>query len=241
VTVPNGTDAAPYVKAATRDMKSYMRSKGGRYIPMGYSAADISSIRPMFQDYLVCGPENDTIDFFAVNIYEWCGDSTYETSGYSDRIAELQGYPVPAFFSEDGCITVRPRTFTDMAAIFGPDMTPVLSGAFVYEWMQEANDYGIITYPDFTTQDGLNVSVGSPVPMQPEFGNLQSQWAAATPSSISEAAYTPTATTMVCPGTTVGTWDIVGNAALPDTPTEEDQNPEFSSAASGTLFSENVG
>jgi 1,3-beta-glucanosyltransferase GAS1 len=38
---------------------------------MGYSAADIASIRPMFQDYLVCGPVNETIDFFAVNIYEW--------------------------------------------------------------------------------------------------------------------------------------------------------------------------
>jgi hypothetical protein len=48
-----------------------MNSKGGRYIPMGYSAADIASIRPMFQDYLVCGPVNETVDFFAVNIYEW--------------------------------------------------------------------------------------------------------------------------------------------------------------------------
>jgi Glucanosyltransferase len=48
-----------------------MEDKGGRYIPIGYSAADISSIRPMFQDYLVCGSTNSTIDFFAVNIYEW--------------------------------------------------------------------------------------------------------------------------------------------------------------------------
>jgi len=231
VTVPNGTDAAPFVKAATRDMKSYMRSKGGRYIPMGYSAADISSIRPMFQNYLVCGPEEDTIDFFAVNIYEWCGASSYETSGYADRIAELQGYPVPVFFSEDGCISVRPRTFTDMVAIYGPQMTPVLSGTFVYEWIQEANDYGIITYPDFTSQDGLNVSVGSPVPIQPEFGNLMSQWASASPSSTSEAAYTPTAATMTCPATTAGTWDISGNQSLPDTPSQENQTPAYGGAS----------
>jgi hypothetical protein len=63
--------AAPYIKAAVRDTKAYMKAKGGRYIPMGYSAADIASIRPMFQDYLACGDPADAIDFFAVNIYEW--------------------------------------------------------------------------------------------------------------------------------------------------------------------------
>jgi hypothetical protein len=71
VTKPNGTAAAPFVKAAARDSKAYMKSKGGRYIPLGYSAADIAVIRPMFQNYLVCGPSDATIDFFAVNIYEW--------------------------------------------------------------------------------------------------------------------------------------------------------------------------
>jgi len=74
VTNPAGIDASPYVKAAVRDTKAYMSNmvaKGGRYIPIGYSAADIATIRPMFQDYLACGPESVSIDFFAVNIYEW--------------------------------------------------------------------------------------------------------------------------------------------------------------------------
>jgi len=75
VTTSDGTAAAPYVKAAVRDTKAYMKKKGGRYIPMGYSAADIASIRPMFQDYLVCGDPATTIDFFAVNIYEWVPQS----------------------------------------------------------------------------------------------------------------------------------------------------------------------
>ena len=68
---PDGLAAAPYIKAAVRDTKAYMKAKGGRYIPMGYSAADIASIRPMFQNYLVCGDTSATIDYFAVNIYEW--------------------------------------------------------------------------------------------------------------------------------------------------------------------------
>jgi 1,3-beta-glucanosyltransferase GAS1 len=76
VTKPNGTGASPWVKAAVRDTKAYLKSKGGRYVPLGYSAADIASIRPMFQNYLVCGPANETIDFFAVNIYEWVSSLT---------------------------------------------------------------------------------------------------------------------------------------------------------------------
>jgi 1,3-beta-glucanosyltransferase GAS1 len=123
-----------------------------------------------------------------------------------------------------------------MPAIYGPDMTPVLSGAFVYEWIQEANDYGIITYPDHTVQDGLNVSVGSPVPMQPEFNNLKSQWAAASPVGVSMAAYTPTNTDPACPAVTAGTWEIDANLALPDTPSSNTPTPpaKSSSVAGGT-------
>ena len=100
-------------------------------------------------------------------------------------------------------------------------MTSVLSGAFVYEWIQESNNYGIITYPDTTLQSGLNVSVGSPVPMQPEFGNLMSQWAAARPTGVSLQGYTASVTGMGCPATTSGVWEISGNVQLPDTPSKE--------------------
>lgn len=121
-----------------------------------------------------------------------------------------------------------------MAAIYGPEMSPVLSGTFVYEWIQEANDYGIIEYPSMTLQDGLNVSVGSPVPLQPEFGNLQSQWASATPVSVSLNAYTPTNSAPECPPTTAGIWDISGNLAIPDTPSKQNPTPSYA-GISGTL------
>lgn len=115
-----------------------------------------------------------------------------------------------------------------MAAIYGPDMDSVLSGTFVYEWTQEPNDYGIINYPDIGFQDGLNVSVGSPVPLQPEFGNLQSQWAAVSPTSVSLNAYTPTNSAPECPATTSGIWDISGDLALPDTPSKQNPSPSYS-------------
>jgi 1,3-beta-glucanosyltransferase GAS1 len=105
-----------------------------------------------------------------------------------------------------------------MATIYSTNMTGVLSGAIVYEWIEEVNNYGLISYPDNTIQGGVQVAVGSPVPVQPDFSNLQAQWAAATPSSISAAAYTPATTTFACPATTSG-WTIEGNAPLPGPPT----------------------
>jgi hypothetical protein len=154
-----------------------------------------------------------------------CGSSTYQTSGYADRIAEFQDYPVPTFFSETGCITIRPRTFQDMTAIYGSQMTSILSGAFVYEWIQEANNYGIINYPDITLQDNLNVSVGSPIPLQPDFNNLKNQWASATPNGININDYTPSNTEITCPQTTAGIWTIDANQVLPDTPSKETPTP----------------
>jgi len=144
-------------------------------------------------------------------------------------MAELQGYPVPVFFSEDGCNVVRPRTFSDMPSIFGPNMTPILSGAIIYEWTQEANDYGIIQYPDTTIQNSVSVPIGSPVPLDPEFDTLMSVWAAVSPSSIAESAYTPQKTTFACPATVSG-WTIDPNASLPPTPTNL-------TAPSGSVFS----
>lgn len=67
--------AAPFIKAAARDLKAYRDSKGYRTIPVGYSAADIAELRPMLQDYLTCGGNvSDNVDFFSLNSYEWCGE-----------------------------------------------------------------------------------------------------------------------------------------------------------------------
>lgn len=64
----NQSNAAPYIKAAARDMKAYRDSKGYRSIPVGYSAADIAELRPMLQNYLACGGNSSqTIDFFGLN------------------------------------------------------------------------------------------------------------------------------------------------------------------------------
>jgi hypothetical protein len=138
----NTTGSSAFVKAAVRDMKSYISSKGYRSIPVGYSAADVVSIRVQLADYLNCGAQSDAIDFFGDNVYEWCGDSSYTESGYDDITAEFSNYSVPYFFSEYGCNTVQPRTFTNVPVMYGPKMDGFLTGGVVYEYFQGANNFG---------------------------------------------------------------------------------------------------
>ncbi|KAI9772200.1 MAG: hypothetical protein M1839_002518 [Geoglossum umbratile] len=220
ITMANGSDAAPYIKAAVRDIKHYRDSNNMRKIPIGYSAADIAELRPMLQNYLACGSNgSESTDFFALNAYEWCGASSYTTSGYNQLTKNITGYPVPIYFSETGCNTNRPRDFADQSAIFGDQMVDYWSGAIVYEWIEEANNYGLIQYgpkseANESVLDGYPRS-GTPTPISPDFSNLKSQWKSLSPIGVKESAYSPTNTPPPCPSSTSGGWRVNGNVPLP--------------------------
>jgi len=100
-------------------MKAYRDAAGYRKIPIGYSHADVAGLRPILQNYLACGDAAQAIDFFGLNAYEWCGDSSFDQSGYAYLLNQTLDYPVPIFMSETGCIVPEPRLFTDQTAIFG--------------------------------------------------------------------------------------------------------------------------
>lgn len=220
LTTSDGSVAAPYVKAAARDMKAYRDAKKYREIPIGYSAADIASLRPMLQNYLACGNASDALDFFSLNAYSWCGDSSYQTSGYSELEANSTDYSIPIFMSETGCNVVQPRTFQDQDAIFG-EMADTWSGSIIYEWIEEANDYGLISYGPMVNPtspsappDGYPRS-GTPTPIQPGFSNLAGVWKTLNPTGVQESAYTPTNSAPECPAETSGVWEVNPTAPLP--------------------------
>ncbi|KAE8357047.1 Glucanosyltransferase-domain-containing protein [Aspergillus coremiiformis] len=162
-------EVAAYIRAVQRDMKDYIKKNVNRPIPVGYSAADI---RPWLMDtlnYFMCEDSNEPTshsDFFGLNSYSWCGDSSYKKAGYDILTEDFKNASLPVFFSEYGCNEVTPRVFTEVQAIYGEEMTQAFSGGLVYEYTQEENNYGLVK---INNSDTATLLV--------DFENLQKQYA----------------------------------------------------------------
>jgi hypothetical protein len=152
--IMNAMDTAeknpPYIRALTREMKTYIANHANRTIPVGYSAADVREILADTHAYLQCDNSKDgsedmsRSDFLGLNSYSWCGsEATFETSGYNTLVEMFSNSTVPVFFSEYGCNEVQPRTFDEVPTLYGEKMT-VMSGGLIFEWTQEDNNYGIV-------------------------------------------------------------------------------------------------
>lgn len=198
------TDASAYVKAAVRDSKAYIKAKGLN-IPVGYSANDDTDIRIPLAEYFACGDADERADFFGINMYEWCGDSSFKASGYQTITNEYQNLGIPLFFSEYGCNEVQPREFQEVGTIYSSQMTGVWSGAIVYMYFQEENNYGLVSV------DGNSVST------LVDYNNLKSQLASVRPT-LATAGSNSSATVASCPSPT-SNWDAATN--LPPTPDKD--------------------
>ncbi|KUI62796.1 1,3-beta-glucanosyltransferase gel4 [Cytospora mali] len=203
----NNTDASAFVKAAVRDIKAYINSTQDRWIGVGYAANDDSTIRNNMAEYFNCGDQENAIDFWGYNIYEWCGQSTFEKSGYSSVVDFFSNYSIPVFFAEYGCNTVdgaAGRIFQETTELYTAEMTEVIAGGIVYMYFQEANDYGLVSAINSESVSTLK-----------DYTSLSSRVNAASPTSTDMAAYTPSNSPAACPA--VGaSWQAASN--LPPTP-----------------------
>ena len=189
-------DAGPYVKAAVRDMKAYIRQKDYRAIPVGYVSDIIQGnsdvIDPVSKDawqYLNCGNPNETIDFFGGNAVSFCKGSSYTSSGYSNATGELSNYSIPTFLAGYGCSNGRERDFDEIKPIYSHTMTSVWSGGIIYEYFQQGPDPGY----------GLVSVAGSEVSILSNFADVSSNMAKVTPTGTSSASYRPSNTAASCP------------------------------------------
>ncbi|KAI4762536.1 putative 1,3-beta-transglucosylase, GH72 family [Aureobasidium sp. EXF-3400] len=176
-------NAPAYIRAVTRDMKDYIAKNINRDISVGYSAADVADILSDTWEYLGCELSNSTsskIDFFGLNDYEWCGDSTFEQSGYSKLIDLFGNTSIPVFFSEYGCNLVKPRTFTNVPVLYGQEMS-VMSGGLVYEYSEGENDYGLV-----------NITSADEIHLREDYGFLATQYSKLDESLLNSANSTAT-------------------------------------------------
>ncbi|KAJ6612845.1 Glucanosyltransferase-domain-containing protein [Mycena sp. CBHHK59/15] len=139
VLTADATNAAPFIKAAARDIKAYLTSISSSAL-VGYAAIDgASNFRDPVANYLSCDPSatnsgSSSIDIFGLNNYEWCGDAP--TTTYDGINAEFADYNVVAYFSEFGSENCSPgtRVWTEVATLFSSPMTNVWSGGLAFSY-----------------------------------------------------------------------------------------------------------
>lgn len=216
INTPESSVAAPYVKAVTRDIRQYIKARGYRSIPVGYSAADVAENRLEMAQYMNCGSDDERSDFFAFNDYSWCDPSSFTVSGWDQKVKNFTGYGLPIFLSEYGCNT-NTRKFEEVASLYSTDMTSVYSGGLVYEYSQEASNYGLVE---------IN---GNGVTTLPDFDAL-GQALSNTPSPSGDGGYSSQGGSSQCPSYSSPNW-LVKNDNLPTIP---DGAKAFMSKGAGT-------
>jgi hypothetical protein len=91
----NTSYAAPYMKAVTRDLREYIKARGYRPIPVGYSAKDNNENLAQILDYVNCGPPEMRADFAAINDYSWCSGEQFEGSAWQKKTKLFASYNIP--------------------------------------------------------------------------------------------------------------------------------------------------
>jgi hypothetical protein len=195
-----------YIRAVVRDMKDYISHNIGRDIGVGYSAADVDAMLADTWNYLGCDLSNSStsnIDFFGLNDYEWCGDSSYTQSGYDKLVSLFSGTDIPVFFSEYGCNNVEPRTFTNVPVLYGDQMS-VLSGGLVYEYSEEADNYGLV---NINSTDEVTLIIDYNY-LKEEFAQLDVSALQSINASATAAATTSCAASIITETTFLNAWDL---------------------------------
>ncbi|CAE6471303.1 unnamed protein product [Rhizoctonia solani] len=88
INLANNTHTAPFIKAAARDIKAYLKSKGSSAL-VGYSTVDASAIRDNVIQYLTCDKEETSVDVCVLCRFSLLvGYSTVDASAIRDNVIQ---------------------------------------------------------------------------------------------------------------------------------------------------------
>ncbi|KAF8758999.1 1,3-beta-glucanosyltransferase [Rhizoctonia solani] len=121
VTDTNNTVAAPFIKAAARDVKAYLKSKGSSAL-VGYASTDGSGWRDPLANYLACDRDDDSLDIYG----------------------QLRELPCRCLLFRVRMRVPTPRLWTEATALFSSQMTPVWSGGLAFSYFPAVGGYGMI-------------------------------------------------------------------------------------------------
>lgn len=128
-------------------------------------------------------------------MYEWCGNPSFEYSGYEGGTEDSKNLSVPIFFSEYGFNEDEPREFTEVQTLCGENVIDVWSGGIVNMYFEEVNNYGLVT-PDEHT---IAISTLA------DFNSLKSELESMDPSPVTSSQVK---TTSLACSTQESTWDV---------------------------------
>jgi hypothetical protein len=185
---------APYIKAAARDIKAYLKSKGSKTL-IGYAAINgAPDFRFPLADFLTCDPsgansDSSAIDMYGLNDYEWCGAS----GSYAGTTQNFANYNVVAYFGEFGCVSGGgPRPWAEVASLYSADISAVWSGGIAFSYFparSAAGEFGMATIS----------SDGSTVTTSQDFDNLKTAYSAVTFITTPAKSAAPASTYGACP------------------------------------------
>nr|ODN88560.1 1,3-beta-glucanosyltransferase [Cryptococcus depauperatus CBS 7841]ODN92877.1 1,3-beta-glucanosyltransferase [Cryptococcus depauperatus CBS 7855] len=205
INLATNTNAAPYVKAAARDIKAYLKSIGSSAL-VGYAAVDgEADFRNSLAKYMTCGGDDVAVDIYGLNNYEWCGNENINSSNWNGITEGFKDIPVAAYMSEYGCITNPPRLWTEVTALFASPVVDVFSGGVAFSYFPTSDGYGMVSISD----DGKTITTSD------DFRRLSSQYNSTSPPN-SPAKSSSTAKTD-CPAENAS---LLASSNLPPTPNE---------------------
>lgn len=139
----DGTDLTAfyisYVKRITKDLKSYIKQKNYRKIPVGYRLAafwpnEDDALDTRRLNYLSCGVEDgESSDFLALELQDCPHEKDVEHIG---RLYAQSGMPVWAERLRCGnnTDTKDPPSYKDLEKVFSPNIAEVLVGGIALEF-----------------------------------------------------------------------------------------------------------